>query len=390
MTSRSVAVVPPVLDSARQGRKRMPPKSTTWEIEPHTRAKHQLIRKYLAGWMPALMQGGHGRVLFIDSFSGPGEYIGGEDGSPIIALKAYLEHQARERMRGEIVYIFTDERQDRIEYLMNVAVPRLGPLPANVRIEADASKFDESMTDLLAGLAEHNHKMAPAFAFLDPFGFSDTPMSLIARILEHPHSEVMVTVMLEPVNRFLTTPNESVAVHFDALFGDLAWRELTDVPDRLNALGEFYAEQLRKSALYVWSFRMLDEANRPIYDLFFGTKHLEGLKKMKRAMWSVDPVSGARFSDRHERGLTLFEPQLDTAPLRRGLAKEFGGQTVSYANLEQWVLLKTPYHDGHIKRRTLQPMEDDDQIEYVPPAIRPTTRTRARGTYPDGCQVRFR
>ena len=371
-------------------RKTAPPRTTRWEIEPHTSAKHQMVRKYLAGWMPALMQGGHGRVLFIDSFSGPGEYVGGEDGSPIIALKAYLDHQARERMRGEIVYIFTDERQDRIDYLMNVAVPKLGPLPANVRVHADASKFDESMTELLDGLAENNHNMAPAFAFLDPFGFSDTPMSIIARILEHPHSEVMVTVMLEPVNRFLTTPNESVAVHFDTLFGDPTWRELTGVPDRLNALGEFYADQLRRSARYVWSFRMLDEGNRPIYDLFFATKHPDGLKKMKRAMWSVDPVAGARFSDRRETGLTLFEPQLDTTPLRRALVKEFSGQTVSYADLELWVLLETPYHDGHIKRRTLQPMEDDHLIEYVPPAIRLTTRTRARGTYPDGCRVCFR
>src|SRR5439155_5521505 len=129
---------------------------------------------------------------------------------------------------------------------------------------------------------------------------------------------------------FLTHPNEKLAAHFDALFGDPGWRELTGAPDRLNVLGEFYAEQLRKSARYVWSFRMLDEGNRPIYDLFFGTKHLDGLKKMKRAMWSVDPVSGARFSDRYEEGLTLFEPQLDTTRLRRALIKEFGGRTVPY------------------------------------------------------------
>lgn len=119
------------------------------------------------------MLGGHGRVLFIDSFSGPGEYRGGEDGSPIIALKVYVQHSHRNRMRGELVYIFTDESQDRIDYLTDVAIPRL-TIPKNVPIVAEAAKFDESMTELLDELADNHHNMAPAFAFLDPFGFSDT------------------------------------------------------------------------------------------------------------------------------------------------------------------------------------------------------------------------
>jgi three-Cys-motif partner protein len=292
-------------------------------------------------------------------------------------------------MTGEIVYIFTDERQDRIDYLMNTAIPRLGPMPGNVRIIAEGSKFDESMTGILDGLEESKRRMAPAFAFLDPFGFSDTPMSIVARILQHRYSEVMVTMMIGPVNRFLSSPDEKVAAHFDGLFGDPGWRDLIAAGDRVAALGEFYAEQLRKSAPYVLSFRMLDAGNRPIYDLFFATKHLEGLKQMKRAMWSVDPANGVRFSDRKVPGLTLFEAVLDTAPLRRALLERFAGQCVDYDDLEEWVLLATPYHDGHIKRRTLQLMEDDGHIEYVPAVSRTTGRTRARGTYPDGCQVRF-
>jgi hypothetical protein len=34
------------------------------------------------------------RILFIDGFVGPGEYDRCEEGSPIIALKAFLEHTA--------------------------------------------------------------------------------------------------------------------------------------------------------------------------------------------------------------------------------------------------------------------------------------------------------
>lgn len=363
----------------------MPPKETIWDAEPHTVAKHRILRKYLGGWLPAISRW-NSRVLFIDGFSGPGEYTGGEEGSPIIALRTLLEHSYFDRMsRTEFIFIFIDQHADRIDYLQDVALPRLGPLPSNVRVDCGADRFDVAMTEILDGLEGAGHRLAPAFAFVDPFGFSDTPMDLIGRILAHPRSEVFVTVMLENVNRFLEHPNRKIADHYDLLFGDPGWRDLVDQPDRLDALGTFYADQLRKHAEFVWSFRMQDEGNRPIYDLFFATKHIDGLKKMKRAMWSVDAGGGRRFSDRHAGEVTLFDEQLDTAPLRKAMTASFSGQVVPYEDLERWVLVETDYHDSHIKTRTLRPLEDAGLIECVMPA----GRNRYGRSYPEDCSIRF-
>lgn len=74
--------------------------STIWNIEPHTEAKHEILRKYLDAWFP-IMTRWNGRVLYIDGFAGPGEYIGGKYGSPIIATKAVLEHKAN--IKSEII-----------------------------------------------------------------------------------------------------------------------------------------------------------------------------------------------------------------------------------------------------------------------------------------------
>ena len=30
------------------------PKDTIWEIEPHTQAKHEILRRYLGAWFPIL------------------------------------------------------------------------------------------------------------------------------------------------------------------------------------------------------------------------------------------------------------------------------------------------------------------------------------------------
>jgi hypothetical protein len=41
---------------------------------------------------------------------GPGVYADGEPGSPIIALKSFLEHRCREKITAELIYIFLSRR----------------------------------------------------------------------------------------------------------------------------------------------------------------------------------------------------------------------------------------------------------------------------------------
>ncbi len=71
------------------------PKTTIWAIEPHTQAKHAILKRYLQAWMPILSLARFPEVLYIDGFAGPGTYTGGEEGSPVIALRAAVEQVAR-------------------------------------------------------------------------------------------------------------------------------------------------------------------------------------------------------------------------------------------------------------------------------------------------------
>jgi hypothetical protein len=45
---------------------------------------------------------------------GPGVYADGEPGSPIIALKSFLEHRYREKITAELIYIFIEENKERV------------------------------------------------------------------------------------------------------------------------------------------------------------------------------------------------------------------------------------------------------------------------------------
>src|ERR1700693_6137138 len=83
------------------------PRTTLWEIQPHTRAKHRILKSYLDAWLP-IMARYNGRILFIDGFAGPGRYSGGERGSPSFRSKRarngsrLLLHRKRQETRRRL------------------------------------------------------------------------------------------------------------------------------------------------------------------------------------------------------------------------------------------------------------------------------------------------
>jgi three-Cys-motif partner protein len=95
----------------------MAPKATIWKLERHTLAKHTILRAYLNAWLPIMGMHYNERLVLVDAFCGPGIYEGGEPGSPIIMLNAFLEHRLRNRITAELVYLFIDEKPDRTEEL---------------------------------------------------------------------------------------------------------------------------------------------------------------------------------------------------------------------------------------------------------------------------------
>ncbi len=54
----------------------------------------------------------------------------------------------------DFVFIYIGEREDRIGYLNEVALPKLGDLSNNARVECSADRFDIAMTQILDGLEE--------------------------------------------------------------------------------------------------------------------------------------------------------------------------------------------------------------------------------------------
>lgn len=353
---------------------------TVWALEPHTAKKHEILRRYFQAWLPILGRY-NSRLLYIDAFAGPGEYTGGEDGSPVLILKAARDHALK--LKARLLCLFVESEVDRYQHLIGVLDRLKTTLPGTIEFHALHGKF----TDYLAVIFAEVDR-APTLAFVDPFGYSQTPFTVVTRLLRYPKSEVLVNFMYEEINRFLSVPER--AAHFDALFGTTKWRDivpLTDPNDRLCAIHDLYLEQLRTAAKYVRAFLMVNETNSADYFLFFATNSLDGLEQMKIAMWKADPSGEFQFSDFTDakKQLPLFAAGPDYALLRDLIVYQWESTAIDIRDLGDWVVAETPFLRSHIKKHILIPLEKEGKLTVESPKP-----GRKQFTYPDGTVIRFR
>jgi len=361
-------------------------KDSVWELEPHTRAKHEILKRYLQAWVPILSLGRFPRVLYVDGFAGPGIYSGGEPGSPIIALRAARDQQVP--IAAEISFLFLEQKAARAEILEKQIAAEAPSLPPNFRFRVRNDTFEAAFGRVLKSYETRSQRLPPTFAFIDPFGW-DVPFSIVAKIMNYPNCEVLVTFMYEEINRFIGHPDQEK--NFDRFFGCEDWREgiaLVGPEKRNRFLHDLYMRQLRTAAdvKYVRSFQMRNERDVTDYYLFYGTNNLLGLEKMKDAMWRIDETGEFMFSDATDPNQTVLfaEPRLDL--LRDAIGKRFGGAEATRDEIEKFVLGETAFRKAHYKRNVLRPMELAGEIEPVNP--RPS---RKPGTYADGSlRLRFK
>ena len=144
-------------------------------------------------------------------------------------------------------------------------------------------------------VTNESSQIAPTFALIDPFGFSGIPYALIQRLLSKNKCEVLVTVMVDSINRWLEHPDENITAHIVETFGtDEAIRIAERKADRVTELKNLYHRQLNKAAKFVRYFEMHDRDGRLVYYLFFASNNSLGHLKMKEAMWKVDPIDRQR------------------------------------------------------------------------------------------------
>ncbi len=171
----------------------------------------------------------------------------------------------------------------------------------------------------------------------------------MARILRFPKCEVFVNIMVEFINRFLDHPNEEIVAHFPKTFGTDEVLKIPEwIDDRQAAILSLYRTQLSELAKYVGRFDMHGRRDQKTYSLFFASNHPKGFEKMKEAMWSVDKVDGARFSDANPGESYAFE-LFPFWALWDQLLTKYAGKRVPMAEVERFIIEETDFLPTHAR-----------------------------------------
>jgi three-Cys-motif partner protein len=359
------------------------PSETLWEIEPHTKAKHEILRRYLGAWFP-ILGAKIPRIVYIDGFCGPGKYLGGEDGSPIIALKEALKQPVLRN--SEVSFLFIDERADRIDHLKSEL--SFLTIPSKFHIDPKVNEFENTLTTILDDLQKDGHHLAPTFAFIDPFGFKGAPFSLIKRLLENSKTEVFVNIMVDFINRFIEHPTPITRQHIKQLLGasDIEIDQIINSQDRIFVFRQFYQNKLHQHAKFVRFFEMRDHRNKVIYYLFFASNNRLGHKKMKEAFWKVDSQSGFMFSDRTDPNQDILFELDPSMSLKEVLKKHFTGSIQLSENIITFVEDETAYTEAHTKKALIH-LENENEIQVD--STKSDGAKRRKSTFPNGVIIHF-
>jgi three-Cys-motif partner protein len=346
------------------------PRTTIWKLGDHSVVKHKILRGYLDWWLPTQLQVFE-RMGIIDGFCGPGEYSGGEPGSPLIAIASLLALNVSSQELRKITFTFVDRHEKRYYHLYSLLKKLYYEqwVDQSLNIRLEQRNFVQFLSLQLSVFEKKHIVMPPTFLFLDPFGFKDTPLSLLACFMLHPNNDILITFMYEEINRFLSHANKKVQQRFTDFLGTERWREIDLTRHREKQIVDLYLHQVRNidQTVYSCSFCIKNKKNSTDYFLVFMTHQRSHMEKMKEVFWSIDTEKGESYSafKRPLQQSELMHPNPYYIPLREELLRRFTGRT-TLPELEEYVLTETNYCQIHA-HHVLEELEQASQISIISP-----------------------
>ena len=322
------------------------PTGILWERDPHTAAKHTLLRRYMSAWFPIMAsQFRDTGITFFDGFAGPGEYKNAQDSSPAIAMEQALRSEVT-RHGTQTRLVFVEEHLGRSEHLQHLLANRF---PLTTRPPSLVARVHHGKCGNLyeQAIAEVGGWDGPVFANLDGWGV-DTDYEIVQRIARQQSSEVLVTFEDQFFIRFAKGEQQAG----ERVYGHSDWRRVDRLPtaEKKPFLLELYRQGLHSAGFpYVLTFEMIDEGGHSL-QLFFGTTNKVAVRKFKDGLWEVDGVSGQRFRDPRDPNQLSFDIlRPNFTPLESRILKLLGGRDYSMAELREHALLETIYKETHLK-----------------------------------------
>jgi three-Cys-motif partner protein len=364
------------------------------EYEEHHAAKHGILREYTKAWLPKLGIS-YPQVAIVDGFASAGRYRDGREGSPLIFLNAYLDHTGRSRLQAPPHFIFIESVKKYATHL-RAEIDAVEDLHG-ATVDVIHGSYEKELPRVVAFLAGQYRQPVPAFAFVDPRGYNENPFEVLRDYRRRlgPKAEAMVYVPIKFMARFVGTDLTEDAM--DRAFGSRdAWllvrAQSNPGQEAGRQLAQAYTDVMRSEFSLLTHF-IVDPVNHNEYYLFFGTEHLDGIRKMKDAYWKIDPDGGTGYQQdpRTAAGQGALFSAADVSPVLLPhdetlpvlLRAHFELREFSIEEAVEYTLTETRFRDAHLRPEALIPMQNAGKLE-----VTETTRT-SKKHFPPGTRMRF-
>lgn len=354
------------------------PRDTLWNSEPRTLLKHQAYRQYLHCWMGKICQSFQNATI-VDAFAGPGVYLDGPDGSPVVIAKTFLEHSRLPRF-GVLRLICLELRPDRWDSLTE----RLAILPQAPRLDIQKPPPDSlhnRFADVRADAHGHD-RGTPVLWILDPFDISSAPFTLVRACLAGPRDEVLVTWFADEIYRFCGDPAKENAI--DRHFGTAQWRRARQVIGehaRKEQLLSIYRQSLESlPGVHTGAFSIASKNETARYALVFATHSDAGMECFNSMKWRMDPYRGHHVSEKRMDQPSLFDDSPVLSPLRAWL-ESLAGQALSFEDLTRQAG-RLGFKESHLRTEL-------SNLAAEGMAIREEPLDYTRTPWPAACRIRF-
>jgi three-Cys-motif partner protein len=324
-----------------------------WDYKQQTKIKHAILEKYLWAWLRILGK----RVpllYYVDGFAGKGSYWEEETseikpGSPVIAIKAYLEHKEK----GEPYELkFINVEKSEANWL------ELEKATQGFKSKADIDNIRGEFLDNIDFILK-NVRNDFAFFFIDPFGISGIDFAELERVFAREETEILLNFNYDGLQRCIGDLKK-IKVR-DSKMRAKAQSTIDRVCKLLNlseqeleqtvtssgiskykqiSLLKKYRDNLWKYKTYVYPLPInFPGTERTFYYLIFMTENIIALKIMKDVMKKAKKM---------EKGEQLFLPlpEIDIDALRRKLFEAYSGKVVAVKEIYKYWLPKASILDG--------------------------------------------
>lgn len=260
-----------------------------YEGREQSQAKHFILKRYLAALAFKVLGSYWDDLTYVDGFSGPWESKADDfsDTSFMIAisvLKGVQDHYRSLGQHKNIKCYFIEKDPGAYAQLEPAVMAHHNP-GAGFSIKTACSEFERVANDVAYFMRD-----SFALTFIDPTGWTGYGFESIAPVLMHRPGEVLINVMYDHMNRFISSKDPETIASFSPILGGENWQERLD-PDLSK--GAAVLKLLCSEFETAGGFRhvvatKIDQAtaDRPHYFLAYGTRNWNGLKAFRDAEYT--------------------------------------------------------------------------------------------------------